>query len=96
MNTENYNELLKSVFDKQLDTPEKVTKKMQSIAVNNKEAIEQTEFKDRFRTPTADELTEMRQYAIDYKKAIKRASKREIREAVREKFRIAIIPKLPQ
>lgn len=77
---------LKSPFE-----PKPVTKKkMEALAVKNEKDLSEKKLPDYLRTPTGDELIAMRQWAVDYKKARKGASKREIRKATQEHFHIRI------
>lgn len=67
-----------------------VKKKMVLIAKRNKELLSYKNMPEYLRVPTADELVEMRQWAIDFKKANPRTSKRQLRIATQAHFRIKI------
>lgn len=90
MDTRDFSQLMAASFDSSLNTPKKVKQKMKSIAKSNETHLAKVELPDMYRIPTAEELQSFREYAINYKKQIKRASKREIRNAVKAHFNIIL------
>jgi hypothetical protein len=94
MQERHLNELVSASFaaallgPKKAESPKKVKADMEVLADKNKADLPNLPLSER--TPTSDELVEMRQYAVDYKKNNKKASKREVRKAVQEKFNIRI------
>lgn len=74
--------------------PSKVGSKVKSIETANNKAYAKQErpadSRNYERTPTADELIIFRQWAIDYKKQMPKASKHQVRKAVQEHFHIRI------
>ena len=71
-------------------SPKKVKSALNKLAIKNKKDLSFKDVPEYMRTPTADELIEMRQWAIDYKKFHTTASKREVRKATQEHFKIRI------
>lgn len=69
---------------------EAVKQKVASIANKNKIALSGIDLPDECRIPSEQELVQFYNWAIAYKKANKRASKREVRKAVQEHFHIKI------
>lgn len=67
-----------------------IRKKMALIAKKNREALSYKTLPEYLRIPTAEELIVMRQWAVDYKKANPRTSKRQLRIATQAHFRIKI------
>lgn len=67
-----------------------VKERMKSLSLKNEKDLSFQELPDYLRIPTGDELMEMRQWAIDYKKFHGKASKREVRKATQEHFKIKI------
>ncbi len=67
-----------------------VKERMNTLALKNEKDLSFQELPDYLRIPTGDELMEMRQWAIDYKKFHTKASKREVRKATQEHFKIKI------
>lgn len=90
MQEQNMTALMASAFKDAFMKPTAVKKQMKSLAAKNVNDLKEKELPDYLRTPTADELIQMRQFAIDYKKANKQASKREIRKATQKHFHIRI------
>lgn len=90
MQEANMTELMKSVFEKPEQSLRVTKQKMAKLAVKNERDLSYKNLPEYMRTPTADELFEMRQWAIDYKKFHKRASKREVRKATQHHFKIKI------
>lgn len=90
MQEQNLTELLASAASMKKMALGTLRPKMQKLADKNKKDLEKKELPDYLRTPTADELIDMRQWAIDYKKLHSQASKREIRKAVQQHFHIRI------
>lgn len=90
MQEQNMTALLRSAFEKPEQSTRVVKQKMAKLAVKNERDLSYKSLPDYMRTPTADELSEMRQWAIDYKAFHKQASKREIRKATQEHFKIRI------
>lgn len=90
MNSQSLDMLLLDAFKNPADTLETVKPRMQILAKENDEAIPVIAKSDILRTPTADELVEMRQYAIDMKKKFPMWSKRKIRKEVQQHFHIQI------
>lgn len=82
--------LMQSALKGGLIKPKFIEQQMENLAIKNKNDLAKKEFPDYLRIPTAEELTEMRQWAIDYKKANKQASKREVRKATQKHFSIRI------
>lgn len=90
MQERNLEALLLDAYDKPLEKQEVVKKKMQELSFKNKKDLSKQVLPDYLRIPDAEELEKIRQWAIDYKKANKQASKREIRKATQEHFHIKI------
>lgn len=94
MQEQNLTSLLAGIHDLKkdpfLNKPAELKKSMTALAQKNKDDLSSKEMPDYLRTPTAEELIEMRQWAIDYKKRNKNASKREVRKATQAHFRIRI------
>lgn len=67
-----------------------VLKEMRSIEESNNRHLAEKDLPDDTRTPTDKELLQMRNFAIEYKRANKNASKREIRRATQKQFNIRI------
>lgn len=80
--------LVDTAFDRRLKKPETIQKKMEKIEGDNRAALK--DLPDYERTPTAEELTKFRQWAVEYKKQMPGASKRQVRKAVQEHFHIRI------
>lgn len=100
MQERNMTELFKAAFPGKIaisGNDDQLKKKIEAIADNNaidiKQLNERKEKPDFFRSPSADELEQMRQFMIDYKKANRNASKREIRKATQKKFHVQIFRK---
>lgn len=53
-----------------------------------------TKLPEEMRTPTSQELSDMNNFMIEYKKQSPNASKREIRRAVQKKFNVHLLPNL--
>jgi hypothetical protein len=83
-------ELLSDAFNKPFDELGSVTPKMEKLSVLNRMGLQDKDVPDYLRIPTAGELIEIRQWAVDYKKANKHASKREIRKATQSHFKIKV------
>ena len=90
MQEQNMTALMQSALKEGLLKPRFVEKQIGLLADKNKKDLAKKELPDYLRTPTAEELIEMRQWAIDYKKGNKQASKREVRKATQEHFHIRI------
>lgn len=90
MQEQNLTALLSDALKNPTKDAQKVKSQMTDLAVKNKIDLEKKESRNHLRTPTAEELTEMRQWAIDYKKFHKPASKREVRRATQQHFNIKI------
>jgi hypothetical protein len=90
MQERNLTELMNAAFKHSLDNPEVVKEKMELLSIRNREDLSNIKLPDYLRLPSANELTEMRQWAIDYKKLNKHASKREIRKATQKYFNIKV------
>lgn len=90
MQEQNLTSLLADALKNPFDPIPVTRKKMESLAVKNQKDLSASVLPDYLRTPSADELIEMRQWAIDYKNSHKAASKREIRRATQEHFHIRI------
>ena len=67
-----------------------VLKEMAVIEQSNKQHLKESVLPDDTRIPTAEELVQMRNFAIEYKRCNKKASKREIRRATQKQFNILI------
>jgi hypothetical protein len=67
-----------------------VLNEMRTIEESNNKHLEKKELPNEMRTPTDKELLIMRNFAIEYKRANKNASKREIRRATQKQFNIRI------
>lgn len=67
-----------------------VKKKMALIAKKNREALSFKNLPEYLRVPSTEQLIEMRQWAIDFKKANPRTSKRQLRLETQKHFRIRI------
>lgn len=65
----------------QFKKDDEVLKEMVAVEKSNNEHLAEKNLPDYLRTPTADELVEIRQFAIDLKKANKAMSKRQIRKS---------------
>ena len=90
MQEQNFTGLMHSAFKDSLDRPNVVKKKMSNLAKKNEKDLSEKPLPDYLRIPTAEELIEIRQWAIDYKKSNKNASKREVRRATQQHFNIKI------
>lgn len=90
MQERNLTELLSDAFKNPFEIQERVKEKMETLSVKNTEDLSNKDVPDYLRLPSTDELIEMRQWAIDYKKAKKHASKREIRKATQKHFQIKV------
>lgn len=90
MQTQNLTALLKEAMENPFENKKSTDIKMQKLSVKNMEDLYNKVVPDYLRLPSGEELTEMRQFAIDYKKANKRASKREIRKATQYHFHIKV------
>ena len=90
MQSQNLTELMSSAFTNLFEQPAKVMSHMNQIANKNGTDLENKDVPDYLRLPTAEELFEMRQWAIDYKKSNPSESKRQIRKAVQHHFKIKI------
>ena len=90
MQENNLQTLVKDVFDNPFENRKVVKEKMKVLSVKNISDLNGEDIPDYLRLPSADELVEMRQWAIDYKKSNKSASKREVRKAVQSHFKIKI------
>jgi len=90
MQERNFTELLSEAFKNPFDKKEIVKKKMETLSVKNSNDLSNKDVPDYLRIPSANELTEMRQWAIDFKKSNKNASKREVRKATQKHFQIKI------
>lgn len=90
MHEQNLTALLSDAFKNPFEKKEIVQKKMETLSVKNSSDLSEKEVPDYLRLPSANELVEMRQWAIDYKKANKQASKREVRKATQTHFQIRI------
>lgn len=88
MQSQNLSELM----SKSLNNPfaELSKQSMQPLADKNKMDIEKKKLPDPMRTPTADELVMMGIFARNYKRDNKKASRREIRNAVKKFFNIQV------
>lgn len=69
--------------------PKAIKNQITKLAKQNEEDLRPV-LKDYERTPTADELTQMHNYAVQYRKNNKKASRREVRRAIQKKFNIRI------
>ena len=90
MQEQNLTALLSDAFKNPFDKQEVVKQKMEKLSIKNNNDLSEKVVPDYLRLPSADELAEMREWAIDYKKANKQASKREIRKATQKHFQIKI------
>lgn len=90
MQEQNMAELMAMAFKNPSMSAAKVKKKMTALSVKNKKDLSYKKLPEYLRTPTAEELMEMRRWAIDYKKSFPKESKRQIRKAVQEHFKIRI------
>lgn len=90
MESRNMDELMNSSFADAIRSPQKLVSKMEKLATKNTEDIAdiQKDMRDKFRTPTADELVQIRQWIIDYRKANPKESKRKVRLAAQSHFNI--------
>lgn len=92
MESRNMDALMNDAFrnGSEIFSPKKVESKMSALSNKNTSDIAeiQKDMRDKFRTPTADELVEMRQWIIDYKKANPKESKRQVRIAAQNNFNI--------
>jgi len=86
--------LTDKVLDLSPSRPAEIRRKMKVIETANNKAYAKserpTEARNYERTPTAEELTIFRQWAINYKKQMPKASKRQVRKAVQEHFHIRL------
>ena len=90
MHENNLNALVTDAF-KNPDKPFERTKvDMKDLFRKNQMDLSTVNLPSETRIPTAEELEEMRRWAVDYKKFYKRASKREVRRAVQKHFNIKI------
>jgi hypothetical protein len=89
-----FNRLVDTVLDLKPASLSRVKAKMKSIETANNKAFAKRSMppdeRNYERTPTAEELIQFRQWAIDYKKRMPKASKREVRRAVQEHFHIRL------
>lgn len=90
MQEQNLTALLSSIDTKQPVAKKAIKTDMRNLAIKNKKDLEYKNLPEYVRTPTAEELIIMRQWAIDYKKEFKSASKRQVRKAVQQHFKIRI------
>lgn len=90
MQEQNLTALLSDAFKNPFDKQDVVKQKMEKLSIKNNNDLSEKVVPDYLRLPSADELTEMRQWAIEFKKANKNASKREIRKATQKHFQIKI------
>ena len=90
MQEQNMTALMQSVFEKPQQSQRVIKQKMAKLAVKNERDISYRTSPDYMRTPTAAELEEIRQWAIDYKSFHTKASKREVRKATQHHFKIKI------
>lgn len=70
-------------------TPKMIKARMTSLADRNEKAISEKRLLS-LRAPTTDELITMREWAIQYKREHKNATKREVRKATQNNFNIRI------
>ena len=70
--------------------PRQTLKSIPDIAESNRKYLANVILPDKTRIPTEEELEVFKQFAIEYKRCNKRASKREIRKAVQNQFNIII------
>lgn len=90
MQEKNFTELLRDA-DLKFDSPVLETRnRMGKLSVKNFKDLSFKDVTHYLRGPTTDDLVEMRQWAIDYKKANKSASKRQVRKATQEYFKVKI------
>lgn len=92
MDSRSYNNLMESAIKDAVIKPkmQDVKKEMKELAAQNKAALADKPLPDKCRIPTAIKLEAMRKWAIDYKNANIRASKREVRKATQKHFNIKI------
>lgn len=90
MEQRNFTQLLRDANYLKDDNPKEVSRRMDKLFLKNKKDLEQKGLPNYLRVPTAQELELMRQFAIDYKKENKNASKRAVRKATQKKFHIKI------
>ena len=90
MQEKNLTDLLSDASKNLFENKEIVKKKMETLSVKNIHDLTNKDVPDYLRLPSPDELIEMRQWAINYKKANKQASKREIRKATQKHFQIKV------
>jgi hypothetical protein len=93
MQEKSMNELTESAFDKTLNTTEKVKEKLKKIMKENTEALASSDLPEPLHAPDELELEQIRLYMINYKKCHPLATKREIRKAAQQKFKVKIFRK---
>jgi hypothetical protein len=81
---------VKGLKEKGPTNEDKLVKQMASLEESNNTHLAEKKMPDYLRTPTADELSEMRQFAINLKNENKSMSKRQIRKATQAHFNIRI------
>lgn len=90
MHESNFSELLKdaSIYP---ESPVLETRnRMGKLSVKNFKDLSFKDVPTYLRIPTTDDLVEMRDWAIEYKNLNKSASKRQVRKATQERFKIKI------
>lgn len=90
MQQQNLTALLTSALKDVKEDKKTLLSQMTALSVKNKVDLSFKNLPDYLRTPTAEELIEMRSWAIGYKKTFKGASKREVRRATQTHFKIRI------
>jgi hypothetical protein len=76
MHQKNLTDLLSDAFKNPFETTDVVKEKMEGLSVKNIADVSDRAIVDNLRIPTPEELTAIRQWAIDYKNQNKKASKR--------------------
>lgn len=90
MQEKNYTALLNDGLINSASSKAATKRRMNALSFKNTRDLAFKEVPEYLRTPTGDELIKMRQWAIDYRKENKRASKRQVRKATQEHFKIKI------
>lgn len=92
MQDRSLNQLIDTAMeDKYRKNPAQLRQKVNKIEKDNREALEKVlDERDYNRIPNSDELEKIRQWAENYAKNNKNASRREVRKATQKHFNIRI------
>lgn len=90
MHSQDFTALMSDAFKGEMRSPFENFKKMEVIADQNKIDLSERTLPEGVHLPNADELVNIRQWAINYQKSNKTASKRQIRKATQEHFNVKV------